>query len=294
MIAEACMCTSSELFYVLPYYPTNVSCPSQPCITLSHDQHLLNRSNAKFLFLSGRHRYTSTIIMQHVYNVTMVGISYDSLAPPAILSDFGDPVMVFINVSNVTIANLVFENCGGYDPERKSEAFYVNLRHSKMVIAGVIYSTCFYCNVTNVTLLRYGLVAENFLGKCYLNNITLYVHATEHCMPEWCGQDYYYLGIKFINYGNSTSPHYVSHNLIYMSKITITGKGGTNRNTCPLGITIGINIYSELDESITTMILSDSNFHDVDNVKAILKIMLTPSIFSTVFCVDKKLQVSVQ
>ena len=69
-----------------------------------------------------------------------------------------------------------------------------------------------------------------------------------------------------------------------MSKITITGKGGTVQTTCPLVITIGININLKLDESNTTIILSDSNFHDIDNVKATFKIMSTQSIFSTNFC----------
>ena len=82
---EMYTCTPTRLFYVLPDNSTNASCPSQHCALLS--QYLLNMSemsNAKFMFLSGKHHLTSNITMENIFNVTMVGVNYDSLVPPTI------------------------------------------------------------------------------------------------------------------------------------------------------------------------------------------------------------------
>ena len=80
MMMKMYKCMPTEMLYVLPHNPTNISCPSEPCTTLS--QHLMNNisgmSNVKFLFLSGEHNFDSDIIMQDVSNVTMVGIGYDN------------------------------------------------------------------------------------------------------------------------------------------------------------------------------------------------------------------------
>lgn len=81
-IIKGIMCIPTGLFHVLPDNSANVSCPSQPCLTLS--QYLWNMSgmsNVKVLFLSGEHTLTSNITMNHVYNVTMIGIDYHNSAP---------------------------------------------------------------------------------------------------------------------------------------------------------------------------------------------------------------------
>lgn len=79
-------CTPTGLFYVSPNNLTDASCPSQPCGTLN--QYFLNISevsNVQFLFLSGTHNLTSNITIQHAYNVSMVGDSYNTYLPPVIL-----------------------------------------------------------------------------------------------------------------------------------------------------------------------------------------------------------------
>ena len=84
--------------------------------------------------------------MQHVYNVTMVGVNCDNI-PPAVLSCHSAKASVgFVNSSNITIANLVFDNCGGSSrPTSYVEHF------SAPFITAAYFSTCYYCNITNVT-----------------------------------------------------------------------------------------------------------------------------------------------
>ena len=123
MIIELYSCI--ELFYVLPDNPTNVSCASEPCATLS--QYLMNdiskMSNVKFLFLPGELNLASDIIIQDVCNVTMVGFNCDNLAPAAILCHSIEAVIVCVNTSNIMIANLMIKGCGGIVPKLNRTSF---------------------------------------------------------------------------------------------------------------------------------------------------------------------------
>ena len=217
IIIKIYTCTPTGLFYILSDNSTNDSCPSQPCTQLKLlNQHLnisgTSISNVNLLFLSGKHSLTSNIIMQHVYNVTMVGVNSGNI-PPAVLScHFTKTSIGFVNSSNITIANLVFENCG--------PKVYVGL-FSIPVMAAAYFSTCYSCNITNVTFIGYGLAIRNLLGESYLDSITVHLHAPVHNLLHWYNQ-----GIGLINTGNS--PYCVtSHNLIHMRKITIIGHNNT-------------------------------------------------------------------
>ena len=53
--------------------------------------------------------------MNHVHNVTMVGVDYDNLAP--IIFCYSSKAVIIVTYSvNITIANLVLKNCGGIGP----------------------------------------------------------------------------------------------------------------------------------------------------------------------------------
>ena len=230
MIIKWYTCTSNEILYVLPDNLTNASCPSHPCATLN--QYLLytsGMSNVKFLFLSGKHSLTSNITMQHVHNVTMIGMDYSTLTPTVILSYSFKAVIDFVNASNIMIANLVFKSCGD-------------------IGAIMEFSVCYYCNIANVTFIRYGVMITNLLGESYLNNVTLILNTTEYSLP-----DKYDRGIKFINSGKSRC----SHNLIYVRNITIVGSGDINTV-----YDIGICIYTYAEYYIT-LVLAESKFHRV-------------------------------
>ena len=67
-------CGATE-FYVRPTEPTNTSCPAQPCLTLSqyiNDSDHYFISNTAFLFLSGIHRIDTPVIIEDVYNISLV------------------------------------------------------------------------------------------------------------------------------------------------------------------------------------------------------------------------------
>ena len=247
---EMYTCTPSGYFYVLPDDLANASCPSYPCADINqYSVNMSNMSNVKFVFLPGKHSLTSTMKMQHVHNVTMAGVNHDNLVPAVIFSQSTRACISFVNASNITIANLVFSYC---EPKK--------WHNNVQIIAEGHFSTCYYCNIINVTLIRYGLVIINLLGESFLHNITVYSYAAEYCLSEWC-----YEGIEIINYGKNS--YNISHNLIYISKITIAGNGGSSQTACK-NKKIGMYISIELN---TTLILNDLLFHLID-AQPVLKI----------------------
>ena len=244
---QMCRCTPTGIFYVLPDHSTNADCPSQPGGILSRYLLNINMSNIKLLFLSGKHTLTSSITMQRVHNVTTIGVNYNNLAPATIFCSSAIPAIIFANSSNITVANLVFKNCGGYGPYNVYS----------VVIATAFFSTCYWCNVTNVKIIGYGLAVHNLLGESYLNNIIIHLRETSHSLPHRINQ-----GIDLINYGRS--PYYVTHNLIYVSKITIIIDSDKITSTYDYNI-IGIHIQFQTDGYNTTLMLSNSNFHYIKN-----------------------------
>ena len=266
------MCTPTGLFYVLPDNPANVSCPSQPCVTLS--QYLRNMSgmsNVKFLFLSGEHSLTSNITMNHVRNVTMIGINNDNLGPPSIFCYSPEAVITFSNSVKITISNLAFKNCGGLGPTIMPWYNPVHPDDYSKLAAALFFNTCYYCTVTNTTFMGYGLMANNLLGECHLDNISLHLHTVSHGLSYWCNQ-----GIKLINIGKITK--YI-RNLIYVSKIKINGSG----NNCQSAYQYDIGMRFDLEPTNydITLVLSDSDFHNV-NVQPVLQIGLFHGVSSRV------------
>ena len=107
------------------------------------------------------------------------------------------------------------------------------------------------------------------LGESFLHNITVYSHATEHCLSEWC-----YQGIEIMNNGNN--PYNSSSNL-HISKITIAGNGSRSQTAC----IIRMHIHMELTGYSTTLILSDLLFYHTD-VQPVFKIKVLDTVLSRV------------
>ena len=113
---------------------------------------------------------------------------------------------------------------------------------------------------------------RNLLGESYLDSITLNLHAPAHGLLYW-----YYRGIGLINTDSNTN-YVASHNLIYMSKISIIGNN-SRKATFEYNV-VGIYIHFEFFDYDTTLTLSDCNFHHINNYIT-LQITLFPSIMSS-------------
>ena len=154
--------TATEILYVLPDNSTNaISCPSQPCATLS--QYVLDNgtlpvvSNVEYHFLPGEHHVPANLVLQNLYNFSIIGKTKSSV----VLVGCSQSYVIYIIYSHfVTISNVEFKRCG-------------LLPEHVMNFTNVKLSCCFSCIIENVTLINHGVMAFNLIGRSYLNNVKL-------------------------------------------------------------------------------------------------------------------------
>lgn len=187
----------------------------------------------------------------------MVGDSYNTYLPPVVLFCHSkNTKIVFAYSSNITIAKIMFKNCGGtgptimpgYDYRQYSAA-----RNDSDLAATLFLNTCNYCIVRYVTFMGYGIMANNLLGDSYLEYIIFYLDAAEHTddLPRWCNQ-----GLKLMNYGESS--YINSANVITINAITVDGYSDSQVfRDCDIGMRIDI----EKTNYNINLVLSKSRFN---------------------------------
>ena len=106
-------CTATKILYVLPDDVSDDNCPSQPCATLG--QYLLDNgslpvlSDVEYYFLPGEYHVVNAIDIVGAYNISLVGFG---MSPVKFLCWPQSYVSAFYSY-NVTIKNLVFNQCNG-------------------------------------------------------------------------------------------------------------------------------------------------------------------------------------
>ena len=132
-------CTATKILNVLPNNVSDVNCPSQPCATLG--QYLLDNgslpvlSDVEYHFLPGEHHITFVLKIWKAVNLLLGGVS---LSPVELVFQSQSYMSVFQSY-NVTIRNLVFDQCNG-----ESDLFY---QFQMDTTAGLVLHECFYCKV---------------------------------------------------------------------------------------------------------------------------------------------------
>ena len=157
-------CTATKILYILPDNVSDVNCPSQPCATLG--QYLLDNgslpvlSNVEYYFLPGEHHVVNAIInMVEASNVSLNGFSVS----PAKLICHSQSYLRVLYSCNVTIRNLVFDQCSG-------DLLYDS---GDNVVASLFLCECSSCKVENIYFFGYGFAGINLILNSCLNNITI-------------------------------------------------------------------------------------------------------------------------
>jgi len=159
---EIYISTAIEILYVLPDNSTSaVSCPSQPCATLS--QYVLDNgtlpvvSNVEYHFLPGEHHVPANMVLRNLYNFSIIGTIINSSSVVLV----GCSQWYVINIIDshfITIKTAMFKQC---------EIFPV----SKKTLTNLRLSCCFSCIIQDITFIQYGLTSYNLIGNSYLQNI---------------------------------------------------------------------------------------------------------------------------
>ena len=261
-----CISIVAEVLYVLPDNSTNVSCPSQPCATLSqyclHNGTLPVVSNVEYHFLPGEHHVPANMILQNLYNFSVIGTVNNSSSPVVLVGCSQSYVINIIESHFVNINNIVFKHCNKL-PDNKTQL--TNLR----------ISCCFSCKIENITLLQYGITGYNLIGKSYLSNIkTEVMHFSETCCQVILLR--YTLCLLWHNYSN------------YMHNVTINQLLIQNSTTYKLRKYPNAGLYMNLDYTMykVKLLLVDSKFY-IMNQRALVirgKLSLTTKQIFVINC----------
>ena len=230
--------TATELLYVSPDNSINfVSCPSQPCATLS--QYMLDNgtlpvvSNVEYHFLPGEHHVPANMILQSLQNVSMIG-TVSKPSPLAVLVSVDCSqlnIIKIINSYNVTIANLMFKQCNQSQP------------------TDLLITFCYSCTIENVIFMNLGFIGENLIGRSHLTKIVIKSSKETSKLLTVCQK-------IAINYWNLQSFNDRNHYLI-LNQIDIIG----DRNKCYSDDTVGLQIYiAIIVKECLTIYLTDSSF----------------------------------
>ena len=240
-------CAATEILYVLPDNVSDVNCPSQPCATLG--QYLLDNgslpvlSDVEYHFLPGEHHVVNVINVEKAFNFSLIGLS------PAKLVCRSPVYYVSVLYSyNVTIRNLVFNQCNG-------DLFYqTNLD----ITAGLFLYECSHCRVEDIYYFGYGFAGINLFLDSYFSNITIDMTIVEPtvnmCSPK------FFLMFLLSGEENSSKHDYISINQLYIS--------GYNEICYDIHEAMEIRLYESYGMHVK---LFNSHFYNIDQIALIIR-----------------------
>ena len=103
------------------------------CLNLQHYlSNVTKHSNTQLYFLPGLHHLHTDLIIQNVHNISLIGSTANGATPDAVIQCASSVGIVMINITNLTIRNMVIKNCEKQDSPRASvfmkECHFVILR----------------------------------------------------------------------------------------------------------------------------------------------------------------------
>ena len=154
---------TSTVYNVTPdyhYYP-NTTC--HHCHNLQH--YLLNTtkyftSNTKLLFLPGLHHLRKNLVIQNVYNISLIGNATNGATPDTVIQCNSSVGIEMTNITNLRVTNITVRSCLGNE--------YNN--------ATVLIKQCTNVQLRHVVIEKshnsYGIVGINILGNSKFSYIT--------------------------------------------------------------------------------------------------------------------------
>ena len=251
MTIQIYMSTATDILYVLPDNSTDaVSCPSQPCATLS--QYLLDNgtlpvvSNVEYHFLPGEHHVPANMILQDLHNFSIIGTVHNLPSSVVLVGCLQWYVINIIHSHFVSINNVVFKHCSIWE-------------HNRKTLTSLKLSCCFSCKIANVTFIQYGIIGINLIGKSYLHNIKFETMQLSLCQGVHLR---YSTCLSWSNY--NTHMHSVTINQLLIFN-------QTKCSTHTYGESAGLYIGLEHSAYHITILINNSYFHIMDRTALRIK-----------------------
>ena len=244
--------TANKIFYIIPENSTIANCPSQPCVTLS--QYLLNNSittvvsDINIYFLPGNHHVIVDMEMWNVSNISLIGIN--NHISSAMLDCLSKSHIAFYGSYNITITNLVFNQCDG-----KSFIKTYNEKSQPNIRSGLLLIDCFLCKVYDTVFLGYGLIGVNLIGNSYLANITIDLYiAVPHFDYDVCTSR---ILLIYTDIDIHKSVEVLVINNLFISNYSINCRNSNKHSA--------MELHLQQKHYGVTIELSNSKVHDMDH-----------------------------
>ena len=260
IIVQILAVCATDVFYVLPDNSSNISCPSQPCVTLGqyvqdNNGTLPVLSNVTYYLLPGEHYVPPNMDLIGLYNFTIAGTGRETLLDTLVISCLQSFIRI-IDSEYVYIANMSFKQCNWTEEIR-------NGLHYNESNLNLFY--CYSCIIENVAFSKYGLTGEDMIGKSVLNNIFVNLSLTDNLQSLVSPTNQHAISLNYFDLPSSRNSSAKSYYTIIINNITITGHG----SKCLLGTHIddsGLHVMfarSNYNAHITVHI-NNSYFHHMD------------------------------
>ena len=257
-MVEIYVSATTEVLYVLPDNSTDaVSCPSQPCATLSQYYSLDNGtlpvvSNVEYHFLPGEHHVPANMTLQNLHNFSIIGIVSNLSSPVVLVGCLQWYVINIIDSHFVNINNVVFRHCS---------------QGNRRILTSLGLSCCFSCKIANVTFIQYGIRGINLIGKSYLHNIKFEVMQFSQLRCQ----------VVFLQY--STCHPSWSNYSTHMHSVTINQLLIFNHTKCNMHTyreSGGLYVHLEYATYHITILINNSYFHIMDRTALRIKGRYSP------------------
>jgi len=156
---------------VKPDYSNDV-CTSSHCKTITYYVSKQLESHSVLNFSSGVFLLNSDFVTRDVHNISLIGTREATNSTPNTIIQCNSSVsMMMINITGLTISNMVIKDCG---PFRSVPATIT--KDTKIYRQAVIIDNCSFVYLTNININKvntnHGLLIINAMGSNFLRKVT--------------------------------------------------------------------------------------------------------------------------
>ena len=167
------------IYYVKPDngdYTSMSYCSYQNCHDLNYYMNKSFDHHSVLHFLSGEFILSSDFIIRDVHNVSIIGSKDDNSVVNSIIQCNSSFSVIMINITGLTVRNIVIKNCGPTKDEREMSLkwrIHVAVRFKK---CAVLVDQCISVQLEELTIITNnnpGLLGMNMMGNCSMVNVTV-------------------------------------------------------------------------------------------------------------------------
>ena len=171
--------TFAVVYHVKPDYDGDHdsigNCPYQNCHNLNYYVNKSLNYFSELHFLSGEFILSSDFVIRDTLNISLVGSEDVNSVPNTIIQCNSSVSVIMINITGLTVKNIVIKNCGPAKVE-KERHFMMRLYSNTLRNHAIVVDSCISVWLEGLIVITNnnpGLLVMNMMRKCFMTNITV-------------------------------------------------------------------------------------------------------------------------